>query len=78
MTTRPHPADIQDSFQNASTIELTPKEHDLRRYVEERLLASARFQRIQRNSSGLKNQTVSKIVDSAAGMYEKIPGSYEC
>ena len=78
LTTRPHPADIQDSFQDASIIELVPKEHDIRRYVEERLLANTRFQRIQRDSSGLKNQVVSKIVDSAAGMYEKIPSFYEC
>ena len=78
LTTRPHPADIQDSFQDASTIELVPKEHDIRRYVEERLLANSRFQRIQRDSSGLKNQVVSKIVDSATGMYEKIPSFYEC
>ena len=77
LTTRPHPADIQDSFQDASTIELVPKEHDIRRYVEERLLPNNRFQKIQRDSTGLKNQVVSKIVDSAAGMYEKIP-SYEC
>ena len=78
LTTRPHPADIQDSFQDASTIELVPKEHDIRRYVEERLLANNRFQRIQRDSTGLKNQVVSKIADSATGMYEKIPGFYEC
>ena len=73
LTTRPHPADIQDSFQDAATIELVPQEHDIRRYIEERLLANIRFQRIQRGSAGLKNQVVSKVVDSAAGMYEKIP-----
>ena len=78
LTTRPHPADIQDSFQDASIIELVPKEHDIRRYVEERLLSNNRFQRIQRDSTGLKDQVVSKIVDSAAGMYEKIPSCYEC
>ena len=77
LTTRPHPADIQDSFQDASTIELAPKEHDIRRDVEERLLANTRFQRIQRGSNGLKNQVVSKIVDSAAGMCEETPGFYE-
>ena len=78
LTTRPHPADIQDSFQDASIIEIVPKEHDIKRYVEERLLANARFQRIQRGSSGLKNQVVSRIADSAAEMYEKMPRFYEC
>ena len=78
LTTRPHPTDIQDSFQDASTIELVPLEHDIRRYVEERLLANARFQKIQRGSSGLKNQVISKVVDSAAGMYEKTPRFHEC
>ena len=71
LTTRPHPTDIQDSFQDASTIELVPKEHDIRRYVEGILLANTRFQRIQWDSSGLKNEVAPKIVDSAAGMYEK-------
>ena len=77
LTTRPHPADIQDSFLDASTVELLPKEHDIRRYVEERLLANTRFQRIQQNTSGLKNRVVSNIVDSADGMYEKTPSFYE-
>ena len=77
LTTRPHPADIQESFQNASIIELAPKEHDIRQYVERRLSANPRFERVQRSCSGLKNQTVSKIVDSAAGMYEKSPSFYE-
>ena len=77
LTTRPHPSDIQDSFQDASTIELVPKEHDIRRYVEERLLANTCFQRIQQGSSDLMNQVVSTIVDSAAGLYEKTPSYHE-
>ena len=78
LTTRPHPSDIQDSFRKAPTIELVPKECDIKRYVEESLLADTRFQRIQRDSCGLKDQIVSKIVDSAAGLYEKLPSFYEC
>ena len=77
LTTRPHPSDIQESFQDASNIELVPKEHDIRRYVEERLLANTRFWGIQQDSSCLKNQIVSKIVDSTAGVYAKIPSFYE-
>ena len=77
MTTRPHPADIQDSFQDAPTIELVPKEHDIRRYVEERLLANTRFEKIQRGSGGLENQVVSKKGDSAARMYKKRSRFYE-
>ena len=46
LTTRPHPANIQDSFQGAPIIELVPMEHDIRRYVEERLLDDSHFQRI--------------------------------
>ena len=78
LTTRPHPVDIHDSFQDASIIELTPKDHDIRRYVEGRLSEDYRFQRIQQRSTGLKDQTVSKIVDSAVGMYEKPPSFNEC
>ena len=75
LTTRPHPADIQESFQDASIIELAPRVEDINRYVEERLSANPGFQRIQRasTSSGLRNRTVSKIVDSTGGMYEKLP-----
>ena len=69
LTTRPHPADVQESFQDASIIELSPKIHDIRRYVEERLSDNCGFQRIQQASSGLNSRAVSKIVDSAAGMY---------
>ena len=68
LTTRPHPVDVQESFQDGSIIELSPKIHDIRRYVEERLSANPGFQGIQQASSGLNNRTVSKIVDSAAGM----------
>ena len=77
LTTRPHPADIQESFQNASIIELIPKIHDIRRYVEERLSANPGFRGIQQAPSGLNSRTVSKIVDSAAGMYEKLPSFNE-
>ena len=56
LTTRPHPADIQESFQNEAIIELAPKEHDIRRYVEGRLAANSRFQRIQQSTSGLKTK----------------------
>ena len=77
LTTRPHPADVQESFHNAPIIELAPKTHDIRRYVEERLSTNPSFRRIQQASSGLNNRTVSKIVDSAAGMYEKLPSFYE-
>ena len=79
LTTRPHPADVQASFQNASIIELSPDIQDIRRYVEERLSANLSFQAIQDapGSSGLNNRTISKIVDSAAGMYEKLPSFYE-
>ena len=73
LTTRPHPADIQESFRHASIIEIAPKIQDIRRYVEERLSANPSFQGILQASSGLNNRTVSKIVDSAAGMYEKQP-----
>ena len=75
--TTPHPSDIQDSFQDAPNTELVPKSYDIERYVEERLLANTRFRGIQRDSSCLKNQIVSKIMDSAAGMYEETPSFYE-
>ena len=68
LTTRPHPADVQESFQNASIIELVPKIHDIRRYVEERLSTNPGFRGIQQTSGDLNSRTVSKIVDSAAGM----------
>ena len=77
LTTRPHPADVQESFQNASIIKLAPKMQGKRRYAEERLSANPGFQRIQQASSGLNNRTISKVVDSAAGMYEKLFSFYE-
>ena len=79
LTTRPHPADVQESFQNASIIELSPMLHDIRRYVKERLTANPGFQRILRasGSDGLNSRTISKIVDSAAGMCESLPSFYE-
>ena len=79
LTTRPHPVDVQESFRDVSIIELAPKIHDIRQYVEERLSANPSFQRIQQASTGngLNIRTASKIVDSAAGMYGKLLSFYE-
>ena len=75
LTTRPHPADIQESFRDASIIELTPKIHDVRQYVEGRLSANRTFKELRDlpDPSGIYGHAVSKIVDSAAGVYEKLP-----
>ena len=64
LTTRPHPADVQESFRDELIIELVPKIHDIRLYVQERLSARQVFQQ----DPSLYGQVVSKIVDSAAGM----------
>jgi hypothetical protein len=69
LTTRPHPADIQESFSTASIIELTPAINDLRLYVEERLFKNTRFQRIiQNEAGGLRERTITTIVDASAGV----------
>ena len=73
LTTRPHPDDIQESFRDASIIELAPKIHDIRQYVEGRLSAIRTFKGlgVLQDPSGIYGHAVSKIADSAAGMHEE-------
>ncbi|KAF8246873.1 hypothetical protein K440DRAFT_630440 [Wilcoxina mikolae CBS 423.85] len=33
LTSRPHPADVRESFADALQLQLTPKQDDLRRYI---------------------------------------------
>ena len=73
LTTRPHPADVQESFRDEPIIELVPKTHDIRLYIQRRL----QYHQVFKQDPSLYNQAVSKIVDSAAGMYEKLPSFYE-
>jgi hypothetical protein len=69
LTTRPHPADIQDSFGSASIMELTPDKNDVRRYVEGRLFDDVSFQDVvQKGADNLHDRTVTAIVDGTAGM----------
>lgn len=71
LTTRPHPADIHDSFRSASIFELSPDMHDVRLYVEEKLSNNTRFQEVlRRGPKELYCRVVTAIVDSAAEMYE--------
>lgn len=69
LTTRPHPADIQESFWDASVVELIPESNDVRRYVEERLSEDTRFKRvIESATDDIYNEIVATIVDATAGM----------
>ena len=73
LTTRPHPVDVQKSFRDESIIELVPKIDDIIAYVQGRVSTHQVFARAQQDPSlsSLYGQAVSKIVDSAEGMYEK-------
>lgn len=71
LTTRPHPADIHDSFRSASIFELSPDMRDIRLYVEEKLSNNTRFQEVlRRGPKDLYCRVVTAIVNSAAEMYE--------
>ena len=69
LTTRPHPADIQESFRDESIIELAPQVHDIETYVRGRLSVH----QVLKQDPKLYGQAVGQIADSAAGMYEKLP-----
>ena len=69
----------QKSFRDESVIELVPKIDDIIAYVQGRISTHQVFTRAQQDPSlsSLYGQAVSRIVDSAAGMYEKLPSLYE-
>ena len=70
LTTRPHPADVLESFSEASIIELVPNKNEMRLYVEERLSKNYRFQNVIRKvaNKNLQQRAVTTIVDSSAGV----------
>ena len=73
LTTRPHPADIQKSFRDESTIELAPQVRDIEAYVRRRLSVH----QVLEQDPSLYGEAVRQIADSATGMYEKLPSFYE-
>ena len=66
LTSRPHPADVRESFSRAMQIELMPHQEDLRAHVQKQLDVCSRFKKT-RESLDLE-YIVSTIVASAEGM----------
>jgi hypothetical protein len=69
LTSRPHPADVRESFHDAIQVDITPDPKDLRAYVHEKLNDSTRFKKVIENSVSLALENiVSTVVSSAEGM----------
>ena len=66
LTSRPHPADVQQSFSTAIQVTLTPHVEDLGAYVQQQFDASATFKK-NRGTLDLE-YIVSTVVASAEGM----------
>ena len=69
MTSRPHPADVRESFDSAIQLDIIPDQNDLRRYIQGKLSANVKIMEIINNSISLKlEDIVSALVTSTEGM----------
>lgn len=68
LTSRPHPDDIRELFQDSPQITIEASSEDIERYVRATIEESGKASRIMGND--LKEEVVVKIRDEAQGMYE--------
>ncbi|KAF8246554.1 hypothetical protein K440DRAFT_602223, partial [Wilcoxina mikolae CBS 423.85] len=68
MTSRPYPEDIQDSFQDITTIELSANESDIRSYIRETINQNLRAKRLVQNAK-CEERIISQLMDCAKGMF---------
>lgn len=67
LTSRQHPEDVQESFQNIAKIELSAKEEDIRIYVQQKIDGSSRARRLVRQGK-IEDKIISELVNCANGM----------
>lgn len=69
VTSRPHPDNIRNLFQDSPEIAIEASGEDIERYIRAMIDESSRAPRIMREVPGLKEEVISKIRDNAQGMY---------
>lgn len=69
ISSRQHPEDISDSFQNSPKMKLWARDEDIKSYIEHKIDESPRARRlIVQGPSNLKDKIVSELTDCAKGM----------
>lgn len=67
LTSRPHPEDIQEAFENVPQINISAQEEDLYSFIRDRICKTPRAKKLIQGSN-IKDQIVSKVANSANGM----------
>lgn len=68
VTSRPHPEDIQSSFQDVAKVKLSAKQEDIEIYIEQKIDEDPRAKRIV-GQGKCKDMIISALQDCAKGMY---------
>jgi hypothetical protein len=67
LTSRPHPEDIQEAFEDVPQINITAHEEDLKSFIRERISKTSRAKKLIQGIKD-KDQIISKVANSANGM----------
>ncbi|KAF8532214.1 hypothetical protein BDD12DRAFT_920271, partial [Trichophaea hybrida] len=68
LTSRPHPEDIQEAFEDVPQINITAHEEDLKSFIRERISKTSRAKKLIQGIKD-KDQIISKVANSANGMF---------
>lgn len=67
ITSRPH-VNVEEYFQSIQNLEIIASDHDVRRYVEQRISGAPRLARIVKSETGLKQRITDAVAESIKGM----------